>query len=193
MTIATHGIFDWPAVPPLPPPGEPVVVRVATASVRAIARKEVRDAARAILAAWAGLPPDAVALHESAQGPTCAVTLHGHGVRLSFSYCEDAGWIAMVRGADIGIDALRAQDFAEMSSVATCYLGPDVAAEVGSAADPARAFARAWTALEARLKLTRRALREWHEGTAEHAPTALRKDSMEHAGTVVTWVTSPTG
>jgi phosphopantetheinyl transferase len=182
-------LFHWPEIPSLPPIGEPVVVRVATDSRRAVARQQLRDAARIILGSWAALSPAQIQLRETERGPVYTQNLGGAGIALSFSYCENAGWIALLRGTAVGIDALRVQPFAEMESVAASYLGPDALAAVAADADPPRRFARAWTAFEATLKLTGRTLIEWRAASVVMPTTQVREYSLERDDTIVTLVT----
>lgn len=155
--IPTH----WPDLPPLPGSGVPVLVRVKTEPERAEARRQVRVAARAILTAWSGRPTGAIPWRETPHGPICAPTPTLAGVALSFSYAGESGWIGLVRGATIGIDAMTVAPFAEMASVAELYLGPTASRAIVTAEDPAREFAHAWTEMEARTKLLRRDLTEW--------------------------------
>jgi phosphopantetheinyl transferase len=82
-------------------------------------------------------------------------------VAASFSYCNDTGWIGLVRGGSIGVDAMRACRFSEMADVALLYLGPASAAAIRADDDPARAFAIAWTGWEAQLKCQGHSLTEW--------------------------------
>jgi len=79
----------------------------------------------------------------------------------SFSYSNNTGWIGLVRGGSIGVDAMRACPFSEMEDVTLLYLGPASAAAIRAADDPARAFAIAWTGWEAQLKCQGRSLIEW--------------------------------
>ena len=162
----------WPERPPLPRPGEPVLVRVETAPARREARQQLRVAAREILAAWSGRPAGAIEWRETQRGPICGPTPDRTSVSLSFSYDGDAGWIGLVRGGTIGIDAMKAAPFAEMPAVARLYLGPIASDAIAAAADPARVFALAWTEMEARLKLQRRDLTEgtFASGPSECSP-----------------------
>ncbi len=187
----TPALFHWPEIPSLPPMGAPVVVCVGINPCRAVARQQLRDAARVILGSWVALSPDQIQLRETERGPVYAHKLGGAPVALSFSYCDNAGWIALLRGAAVGIDALRVQPFAEMESVAANYLGPAALAEVAADADPPRRFARAWTAHEARLKLAGRALVEWSTTSAVMLTAQAREYSLERDDTIVTLVAHP--
>jgi len=129
----------WPQCPAFPAEGEPVLVRVAG--------RELRGALGEILEKWGG----ASSWRETSRGPVC------DGVDISLSYAGDAGWIGLLRGGWIGIDAVQLEAFAEMDAVARLYLAP---AAVKEARNP-NAFALAWTEMEARLKCMKRGLAEW--------------------------------
>jgi phosphopantetheinyl transferase len=182
----------WPQVPTLPPPEQPVLVRVETSTRRAVARQQVRDAARQILAAWSGGLSSPVPWHETPQGPVCAGLLGGHAVAMSFSYSGEAGWIGLLRGGAIGIDAMRIGSFAEMEAVAQLYLGPAAGEAIFKTHDPARAFALAWTEREATLKCQRRGLSERQEEPAAPEGRIRGRHIHCHDDTVVTVVTAPT-
>jgi hypothetical protein len=145
MTTVTELIVvAWPDLPPLPPAGEPVLVRVTTSPLRAIARQQLRAVVQQILSTWDPAP----------DAPPVAT---------SFSYCENSGWIALRRGGPVGVDATRLTPFAEMESVARLYLGPAAASVIAASCSPTRAFALAWTSLEARLKCQNRRITEWSD------------------------------
>jgi hypothetical protein len=145
----------WPEFPECPPTGVPVLVRMPlpTAS-RAAARREARAALRAVLAAWTGHEP---VLEETPQGPL----IRGEAIDVSLSYGAGEAWIGLIRGGRIGVDVMAVEPFAELNDVALDYLGPAAAARIRQAADPARAFAAAWTEHEAQLKCAKRSLSEW--------------------------------
>ena len=107
-TAAELIVIAWPDLPPRPPLGEPVLVRVTTSPLRSIARQQLRAAVQKILSTWDSAPDDPP-------------------VVTSFSYCENSGWIALRCGGPVGVDATRVAPFAEMKSVARLYLGPEAA------------------------------------------------------------------
>jgi hypothetical protein len=81
--------------------------------------------------------------------------------------------------------------FAEMEMVGRLYLGPAAWQRIHRARDTARAFALAWTGMEARMKCLKQPLTEWpaNEG---HAPTkGLRAWRCLDRHSVVTVVTGP--
>jgi phosphopantetheinyl transferase len=190
MIAETLAVSYWPHVPPLPPTGEPALVRVPTSRLRAAARQQLRDAARAILALWADLSPTSVVLRESPHGPDCLTAIRGSSVVLSFSYTEDFGWIAFLRGGAIGVDAIRVRPFADIPDVARLYLGPAALADIQRSPNPPHRFARHWTALEARIKLSHGALVEWPSVFSTADFPLVREHVLEHADTVVTVVTA---
>ena len=157
-------IFEWPELPPLPQPGEPVLIRVPTPTSRPLARQELRRALRRVLCHWSGLVPEQLPLIETVHGPQWQGNFDGHSLGISFSYCAEAGWIGLVRGCAIGIDAMQVQPIAEADAVARHYLGPDAEQNIRHSRQPDQTFAFAWTQLEARLKCHKQELTEWNEG-----------------------------
>jgi len=161
MKTAVKINFDWPEMPELPKPGEPVLIRVATSQSRQAARQELRKVLRQILAAWSNFSLEQLPLHETARGPVWLEQLAGHDLDISLSYAEGEGWIGLLRGGLIGVDAMRIQTVPEAEDVARHYLGPEILTAIRQSADPAAAFAAAWTELEARLKCLKQKLSEW--------------------------------
>jgi len=100
-------------------------------------------------------------LHETPLGPLWSGDLAGHSLSISLSYGENEGWIGLLRGGMIGIDVLSATNFTEVEIVTRLYLGPAAWQSIHQSPHPARAFALAWTALEARLKCLKQPLTEW--------------------------------
>ena len=154
-------ICRWPQMPALPAAGRPVLVRVATDDIRVAARQQLRAVLREILAHWSGLAAEALPIAETERGPVWRGELAGESLDISLSYTAGGGWLALCRGAAVGVDAMVTCTFAEMADVARLYLGPEVADRLVKAADPDEAFARAWTAREAQLKCLKRGLTEW--------------------------------
>lgn len=158
---AAPKIYHWPEMPALPPPGQPVLVRVATAPARQTARQELRNALRQLLASWSNLSPEELPLSETARGPLWSGQLGGHSLDINLSYAEGEGWIGLLRAGWIGIDAMHIRPIPESEEVARHYLGQTGLATVRRSADPAMTFAVAWTELEARLKCLKHGLNEW--------------------------------
>jgi phosphopantetheinyl transferase len=161
MNVGPEIIFNWPEIPTLPPPGKPVLIRVATASSHQTVREELRDALRRVLATWSGLSPGQLLLSETLRGPVWSGPLGGHPLDISLSYAEGGGWIGLVRAGLIGVDAMQVQQISEAEEVARHYLGQDALATIQQSDDPAMTFALAWTELEARLKCLKQELSEW--------------------------------
>lgn len=160
----------FPELPALPEPGRPVLVRVPAPRTRREARPFVRSALREILSTWSGLPVSALPLEETSRGPVWRGQLGGYPLDISISYSGPDAWIAMLRSGSIGVDALELQPLPDAEAVARLYLGPAVVEAIRHAPDPCRAFALAWTEMEARLKCAKRNLREW-------SPAEARPDS----------------
>jgi phosphopantetheinyl transferase len=161
MKAAQKNIFHWPEMPTLPPPGQPVLIRVATSQSRQAARQELRKVLRQILAAWINLPPEQLPLRETSRGPVWPGQLGGHTLDISLSHAEGESWIGLLRDGMIGVDAMKIQPVPEAEDVARHYLGGDALAAIQQSTEPTLAFATAWTGLEARLKCLKQELNEW--------------------------------
>jgi len=153
----------WPQRPVLPPVGQPVVVEVPMSVPRLTARRQLRAVLRELLAHWSGVPAAELPLTETAAGPAWGGSLLGTSVAISFSHAPGGSWLALCRGALVGVDAMAVDPFPEMAAVARLYLGP-TGDDWLEAADPGTAFARAWTRREASLKCLKRGLAEWVDG-----------------------------
>jgi 4'-phosphopantetheinyl transferase len=161
MNAAQKNIFHWPEMPPLPPLEQAVLIRVATSPSRPIAREELRKVLRQILAAWSDLAPEQLPLRETSRGPVWRGRLGGHSLDISLSYADGEGWIGLIRGGQIGVDAMKIQPVAEAEAVARLYLGQTELQTIQQSANPTLAFAAAWTKLEARVKCLKLDLDEW--------------------------------
>ena len=149
-------------MPALPPPGQPVLIRVATSPSRQAARQELRTALRRILAAWSNVLPEQLPLQESSRGPVWSGRIDEHSLDISLSYAENDGLIGLMLGGFIGVDVMPIQRITEAEHVALHYLGSEIMNAIQRAMDPPMAFAQAWTGLEARIKCLKRELNEWH-------------------------------
>ena len=180
-------VVDWPNRPIRATLGNPALVRVHLKSNRLIARQQLRFVARNLVATWSyGIVSDS-AWHETPYGPVCKAMLEGQPLFLSFSYSGDFGWIGFSIDRAVGIDALYHQLFAELESVTHLYFSPSQAKAVLDAENPSYAFAQAWTAREARLKLYGRNLSEFPDLPSDGL--GLCEYRLDHCGTVVTLVT----
>jgi 4'-phosphopantetheinyl transferase len=173
-------------MPGLPPAGRPVLVQVPVADSRPAARQQLRAVLGKILAHWSGLPTAKLPLVETSAGPAWHGALHGIPVAISFSYAPGSGWLALCRGAAVGVDAMVPEPFPEMADVARLYLGPKVADSLIQAADPGTAFARAWTRREASLKCFKRGLAEWFDG--ETLPPVTFQELLPPSGRLLVTV-----
>jgi 4'-phosphopantetheinyl transferase len=132
---------------------------------RAAARARVRGALREVLGQMAGLAPDAIVIQST---PGCAPALsfpgrHGPAPGISISHDEPLSLAAIHLHGPVGVDLMRVQDIPDWRAVAHDYLGPHATAllDAAPAAERAAAFARAWSAHEARLKCHGLQLTEW--------------------------------
>jgi 4'-phosphopantetheinyl transferase len=166
MTLQSQEICHWPSCPDRADPHQPTLIRVDVPAQRSAARARLREVLREILPRWSEPGQTPVRLHETTRGPACLGDIGGHPLDLSLSYAGQTGWIGLLLGGWIGVDAMRIQVFAEQDVVARDFLGPSVQAAIRRAADPAQAFALAWTDLEARLKCCKADLVEYPQRNA---------------------------
>jgi 4'-phosphopantetheinyl transferase len=134
---------------------------------RATARRTIRAAVLAALAHASGLPLDRIRLCGAAGEAPYALLGDGRRIALSISHDGDLSVAALhLGGGAVGIDVMRVTDVPDWHAVARDYLGPACAAALARLPAPARAaaFARAWSAREARLKCRGLALAEWRAG-----------------------------
>jgi 4'-phosphopantetheinyl transferase len=155
----------WKAGQGLPPAlPKLVVIGVDGQGERGAARRTIRAAALAALAAMTGLAPARILLNE-APGRAPYALLDGDESKAALSISHDGALsLAAIRldGA-VGIDVMRMVDFPDWQAVADDYLGPSTAAALSALAPERRAatFARAWSEREARLKCLGMQLAEW--------------------------------
>jgi 4'-phosphopantetheinyl transferase len=130
---------------------------------RAAARRTIRAALLAALAESSGLPPSRIQ-QLGAPGEAPYALLGGRRVALSISHDGDLS-VAALRLDDgaVGIDLMQVTDVPDWQAVARDYLGPACADALARVPEAARAaaFARAWSAREAKLKCRGLALVEW--------------------------------
>jgi 4'-phosphopantetheinyl transferase len=124
---------------------------------RATARRTIRVALRAALAEASGLPASSIQLC-GAPGEAPYALLDGRRIALSISHDGDLSVAALrLDGGAVGIDVMQVADVPDWQAVARDYLGPACAAALADTP----AFARAWSAHEARLKCRGLAWVEW--------------------------------
>jgi len=147
----------------------------------AAARQRQRQAARDWLAAELARRGAGVSWTESAKGPRMPA---GARWQSSFSYCGPYILCGLSRLGVPGVDLAGGESWPGDADVARLYLGP--AAAGGLAASPpagrADAFARAWSALEARLKACRRGLEEYSPERERHLAAAGITCQVRHEG-----------
>jgi 4'-phosphopantetheinyl transferase len=176
-------------LPPLPPAGQPVLIRVATAQLRQVARQELRNTLRQVLAKWSDFLPEQLPLHETSRGPVWSGQIGGHTLDISLSYAEREGWIGLMRAGLIGVDAMQIQPIAEAESVARHYLGGAVLATIQQSYNPALAFAKVWTEWEAKIKCLKQELNEWSDAQAITLAKCATQSMVFHDHQIVTMAT----
>ena len=149
------------------PVGGVRVIAVAGQPDRPAARAAIRSALQAALADFCGAPPAQVRVH-TAPGRAPHALVGAARVGLSISHDEGLSVAAIRMQGAVGVDVMRIVDAPDSTAVARDYLGPDAARALAALPAPARAaaFARAWSAHEARLKCLGLALAEWNPALA---------------------------
>jgi 4'-phosphopantetheinyl transferase len=146
-----------------------IVIGIQDQSEREAARRAIRQAIAAELAAMSGLPPQHIVLHTPNGQVPWAELGFPDGPRRAWVAISHDGALSVaaisLRGA-VGIDVTQVADpdaFPDWEPVARDYLGPEVAAALAALPpdERAAAFARAWSEREARLKYLGRELVEW--------------------------------
>ena len=171
LTTMSLSLTCWPETPDAPGQGAVAVIRVPQVAPRSELGLLARACVLRILGSWGFT---SASFLETATGPRLA----GCGeLALSLAYTPDCAWIALAKGRSVGIDATAIGDFAELREVAHAYLGP-ASADIAAAAEPAEAFAAAWSRHEATLKYHRLRLTEWRTGM----PPAPRHLAVRTAG-----------
>ncbi|MFZ3127806.1 MAG: 4'-phosphopantetheinyl transferase superfamily protein [Rhodoferax sp.] len=144
------------------------VIRIATpdTEMRHAAREHLRAALRDLLAALLQQPAATLPL-VAQPGQALVLDLSGTSIGLSVSHAPGLSVAAVHRYGPVGVDVMRVGEGAgwmpDWEAVARDYLGPPAQARINQVtpAQRALAFAREWTALEARLKCLGMALTEW--------------------------------
>jgi 4'-phosphopantetheinyl transferase len=156
--------------------------------LREAARRRIRLAAREALSAVLRIPVGDVSI-TSRPGEAPSILLAGRpsAIGISFTHDDIHSLAAINLQGPIGADIMRVQDIPDWQAVARDYLGPATAARLQAlpASERPRAFALAWTANEARLKLEARHLTEWQPS----ATTAQTQSLILPAGMAGTLAT----
>ncbi|MDF8359327.1 4'-phosphopantetheinyl transferase superfamily protein [Achromobacter anxifer] len=146
-------------------------------------RQRQRQAARDWLAAELARrdPQAGPGWTETPKGPRMPEGACWHS---SFSYCGPYILCGLSRQGMPGVDLTGAQAWPGDADVAALYCGPEAAAELAASPPAARAdaFARAWSALEARLKACRRGLEEYSPQRERHLSAARVTCQIRHDG-----------
>lgn len=146
-------------------------------------RQRQRQAARDWLAAELARrdPQAAPGWTETPKGPRMPADARWHS---SFSYCGPYILCGLSRLGVPGVDLASAQAWPGDADVAGLYCGPEAAAELAASPPAARpdVFARAWSALEARLKACRRGLEEYSPQREQHLSGARITCLVRHDG-----------
>lgn len=144
------------------------VIHVATpdTEIRHAAREHVRTTLRELLAALLQQPAATLPLITQ-PGQGLVLDLPGTPIGLSVSHAPGFSVAAVHRHGTVGVDVMRTGEAADgmpdWETVARDYLGPQAQARIHQVTPQQRAgaFAREWTALEARLKCMGMGLTEW--------------------------------
>jgi 4'-phosphopantetheinyl transferase len=151
-----------------------VVTPVGTA--REAQRAHIRQAVREALAQLLDVGIGALAL-ESVPGTAPRVLVGGAlcAVGVSISHAGAMSVAALRRDGRVGVDLMEVEEIPDWARVALDYLGMATACRLASMAPPERtlAFAQAWTAREASLKLFGLPLGEWTPLVGDCTVTAL--------------------
>lgn len=149
------------------------VIRIATPNteIRHAAREHVRTAVRQLLAALLQQAAETLPLL-SQPGQALVLDLPGTPIGLSVSHAPGLSVAAVHRHGAVGVDVMHIAEGADWmpdwEAVARDYLGAQAQARIHQVTPDQRAgaFAREWTALEARLKYLGMGLTEWTPATA---------------------------
>lgn len=145
-------------------------------ALRDAARRRIRLAAREALSAVLRIPVEDISI-PSRPGEPPSILLAGRSSAIGISFSHDGihSLAAVNLQGPIGADIMRVQDIPDWQAVARDYLGPATATRLQAlpASERPQAFALAWTANEARLKLEARHLTEWQPSATEAQTQSL--------------------
>jgi 4'-phosphopantetheinyl transferase len=114
-------------------------------------------ALRVILAACLKTEPSSIHFDRALHGKPQIVRLDGWpDVRFSLAHSGDVVLVAVTIGTEVGVDVERIRDLPDAMRLAERFLGADVASAVSAASpeDRSAVLLRAWTRVEAYLKIT---------------------------------------
>ncbi|WP_294768423.1 4'-phosphopantetheinyl transferase superfamily protein [uncultured Rhodoferax sp.] len=172
-------VFQWPEeaakVQVALRQGNTVVLCIPQASGgnRPTARASVRQALQTALGGWLDCPPASVVLQSAPGSPVQLQSPPAPGLKpgLSISHEHGLSLAAIAPQGPVGVDLLATSALPnadECLRLAQDYLGPQASQSLAAlpVAQRASAFARAWTAWEARLKCVGTGLDEWDRQSA---------------------------
>lgn len=171
-------VHPWPGDVPAPQDGV-FVIRLASSTLREVARQQVRAATGEALAAVLGIPPETIHI-DSTPGQPPHITLDGDRRRIGCSFSHEEGYslaAVSLHGA-VGVDLMRVYEVFDWQAVARDYLGPEACAALDAtpADEKTLAFALAWSRHEAALKCHGMQLVEWSEDLA--LPATITRSTL---------------
>ena len=142
-----------------------IALRTLPTTQRAEARKCIRDVIQEVLASLLNCTASEIKLL-SQTGQAIKFLNENHNIGLSISHESMLSLVAINMNGQVGVDLMAIEsipDAAELQMIAKEYLGTRVAEYISSQPIGLQkvAFANAWTAFEASLKLKGDALTEW--------------------------------
>ncbi len=167
-------VLDWPLdANKLSIEHDLIVIGLKTAEnvLRAEARLSIRIAIQEALAFILSCPASEIQLDSQAGQALKLLGADSH-IGLSVSYEPELSIAAINMNGNVGIDLMAVRSIpeeSELHTIALDFLGAEIANSILLQPIHARkyAFAKAWTRLEARLKLRGEALIEWGVGRDE--------------------------
>jgi phosphopantetheinyl transferase len=154
--------YSWPNLPNAPEYGKFIVVRCDyNINRRSDKHKISRDIIVQVLGLWTNSHSNTILLQETKNGPKWNGSYKGNSIFLSISHSNSTIWIAFSHAINIGIDATTIIDFPERNNVSKLYFDEYTYSVIKESPQPDYEFAKAWTSLEAQLKLRKLGLIEY--------------------------------
>ena len=155
--------YSWPNLPNAPEYGKFVVVRCDyNINSRSDKHKISRDIIVQVLGVWTNSHSNTILLQETKSGPKWNGSYKSNSIFLSISYSDSTIWIAFAHARNIGIDATSIIDFPDRDNVSKLYFDEYTYLVIKESPQPNYEFAKAWTSLEAQLKLRKLGLIEYN-------------------------------
>jgi 4'-phosphopantetheinyl transferase len=113
-----------------------------------------RGRVRALLGAYLGLAPAAIALNATPFGKPYIADLPPAGLRFNVAHSEDVALLAVSHGREVGVDIERERPDVDCSELAQRFFAPEEVAALAAlrVAEQMPAFYRCWTRKEAYVK-----------------------------------------